>query len=73
MEFLSSSENQNTIEKLQKGLGKSYDLFIYGDKKAGIKPGNIRVYGTIAGQREVLRSRKKLQAQLLEEEDQREM
>ena len=73
MEFLTSTENQKTIEKLQKGLGRSYDLFLYGDKKSGIKPGNIQVYGAIAGQREVLRSRKKLQAQLLEEEDQREM
>ena len=73
MEFLTSTENQKTIEKLQKGLGKSFDLFLYGDKKSGTKPGNIQVYGSIAGQREVLRSRKKLQAQLLEEEDQHEM
>ena len=73
MEFLTSTENQKTIEKLQKGLGKSYDLFIYGNKEAGIKPGNIQVYGTIAGQREVLRGRKKLQKQLLETEEQNEM
>ena len=73
MEFLTSTENQKTIEKLQKGLGKSYDLFLYGNKEVGIKPGNIQVYGTIAGQREVLRSRKKLQKQLLEDEEQSEM
>jgi len=68
MEFLTSSENQKTIRELQKGLGKSYDLFLYGDKNSGTKPGNLKVYGTIAGQKEVLRNRMKLQKQLEEEE-----
>lgn len=69
MENISSTENQKTIEKLKKGLGKSYDLFLYGDKASGTKPGNIQVYGTIAGQREVLRNRRMLQRQLEDEKD----
>lgn len=69
MENISSTENQKTIEKLKKGLGRSYDLFLYGDKASGTKPGNIKVYGTIAGQREVLRNRIMLQRQLDDEEN----
>lgn len=68
MEFLTSSENQKAIKELRKGLGKSYDLFLYGDKNSGTKPGNLSVYGTIAGQKEVLKNRLKLQKQLEEEE-----
>lgn len=71
MENISSTENQKTMEKLKKGLGRSYDLFLYGDKESGTKPGNIQVYGTIAGQREVLRERRNLQRRL-EDEEQRE-
>lgn len=68
---ISSTENQKTMKKLKEGLGRSYDLFLYGDKESGTKPGNIQVYGTIAGQREVLRERRNLQRQL--EEDEREL
>lgn len=66
---ISSTENQKTINKLKQGISRSYDLFIYGDKKAGIKPGNIYTYGAIRGQRQVLAERKQLQKQLLEEEN----
>ncbi len=71
MENISSTENQKTMEKLKKGLGRSYDLFLYGDKASGTKPGNIQVYGTIVGQREILRERRNLQRRL-EDEEQRE-
>lgn len=50
-------------EKILEGLQNSYnnywDIFLYGDKKSGTKPGNIYVYGAIAGTREVAKSRMK--------------
>jgi len=57
MEFISSKKNLETIEKLQGGIDRTWDAFIYGDKKAGIRPGNIQVYGMLTGQREVLNER----------------
>ena len=69
MEFLSSRGNEKTIKELEKGLGVSWDLFLYGDKKSGTKPGNLQVYGTIAGQREVLKRRKAMQKELEDQPD----
>ena len=63
MERINEYNNKKTIKKLNDGLNKSWDLFLYGDKASGTKPGNIQVYGTIAGQREVLKQREFLQEQ----------
>lgn len=64
MTNITERENNNAIEKLKKGLNTSFDIFLYGDKESGTKPGNISVYGTIAGQREVLKRRLKLQEEI---------
>lgn len=61
MERINEYNNKKAIKELKKGLDTSWDLFLYGDKASGTKPGNIQVYGTIAGQREVLRSRLNMQ------------
>ena len=70
MENINEQNNERTIKNLQKGLNTSWDIFIYGDKESGTKPGNVKVYGTIAGQREVLAERQELQKQFKEEQDQ---
>lgn len=70
MENINEFSNEKTIKSLQKGLNKSWDIFLYGDKSSGTKPGNVKVYGTIAGQREVLKERQNLQKQFQEEQDQ---
>ena len=70
MENINEINNKKAIKNLQKGLDKSWDIFLYGDKQSGTKPGNVQVYGTIAGQREVLEERNKLQKQFMEEQDQ---
>ena len=79
MTNITERENNNAIKKLKEGLNTSFDIFLYGDKKSGTKPGgketkpggkgtkpgNILVYGTIAGQREVLKGRLKLQEEIM--------
>ena len=70
MENINERDNEKAIKKLQKGLDKSWDIFLYGDKASNTKPGNVKVYGTIAGQREVLKGRQNLQKQFMEEQDQ---
>ena len=69
MENINEYNNTKAIKNLQKGLDKSWDIFLYGDKSSGTKPGNIKVYGTIAGQREVLEKRRRLQMQFQEEQE----
>lgn len=68
---INENQNEKSIKALKKGLDTSWDLFLYGDKTSNTKPGNIRVYGTIAGQREVLKERKALRAELSSEEQQK--
>lgn len=68
---ISENENEKSIKALKKGLDTSWDLFLYGDKASNTKPGDIRVYGTIAGQREVLKGRMKLRAELSSDEQQK--
>ena len=70
MENINEYNNAKAIKNLQKGLDKSWDIFLYGDKDSNTKPGNVKVYGTIAGQREVLQQRRELQKQFQEEQDQ---
>ena len=70
MENINEYNNAKTIKNLQKGLDKSWDIFLYGDKASKTKPGNVKVYGTIAGQREVLENRQNLQKQFQEEQEQ---
>lgn len=65
MTNITERENNNAIKKLKAGLNTSFDIFLYGDKESGTKPGNISVYGTIAGQREVLEERLKLQKEIM--------
>ena len=65
MTNITERENNNAIKKLKEGLNNSFDIFLYGDKKSGTKPGNILVYGTIAGLREVLEERIKLQKEIM--------
>ena len=57
------NQNQKTLEALQEGYNKCWDIFLYGDKESGTKPGNIYVYGAIVGQREVAKSRMKAMEQ----------
>jgi len=57
------SDNDRAIKKLKEGLNTSWDIFLYGDKASNTKPGNIYVYGTIAGQREVIKERIKAKEQ----------
>lgn len=60
---MNEKENLRAINKLEEGLNTSWDLFLYGykspdgDKRKDIKPGDIRTYGTIVGQREVRQAR----------------
>ena len=61
---ITSEQNERALNALQKGYNKSWDLFLYGDKEKGIKPGRIETYGTIVGQREVAKNRLKLREQL---------
>lgn len=61
MERINEYNNKKAINNLKKGLDTSWDIFLYGDKASGTKPGNIQVYGTIAGQREVLKERVAMQ------------
>ena len=70
MENINEYNNAKAIKNLQKGLDKSWDIFLYGDKASNTKPGNVKVYGTIAGQREVLENRQNLQKQFQEEQEQ---
>ena len=70
MENINERNNEQAIKNLQKGLDTSWDIFLYGDKASNTKPGNVKVYGTIAGQREVLQGRRQLQKQFKEEQDQ---
>ena len=70
MENINEYNNERAIKSLKKGLNTSWDIFLYGDKESGTKPGNVKVYGTIAGQREVSENRKELQKQFQEEQDQ---
>lgn len=65
---ITEKQNQKTIEGLYDGLNSSWELFIYGDKKSGVKPGNVQVYGSIVGQREVIARREDLQ-QVLEAQE----
>lgn len=50
-------KNEKTLELLQDGYNTCWDKFLYGDKASGTKPGNIYVYGAIAGIREVAKER----------------
>ena len=70
MDNINEHDNQRAIKKLQKGIDTSWDLFFYGDKDSNTKPGNMQVYGTIVGQREVLEGRKRLQEQFDNENNQ---
>ena len=70
MERINESQNLKTIKKLNQGLDRSWDLFLYGDKQSNTKPGNLQVYGTIVGQREVLNQRLKLQKEFEEQNNQ---
>ncbi len=54
-------DNEKAIKKLHEGLDRTWDLFLYGDKESGIKPGRVETYGCIMGQREVLKQRRKMQ------------
>lgn len=69
MERITEYNNKKTINSLKKGLNTSWDIFLYGDKESGTKPGNIQVYGTIAGQREVLKDRLNLQEKFNSQEN----
>jgi len=60
---ITEKQNDVAISNLKKGLDSSWDTFLYGNKEYNIKPGNIRVYGTIAGQREVLKNRMAIKEQ----------
>ncbi|MBQ3048152.1 MAG: hypothetical protein IJD48_03970 [Clostridia bacterium] len=57
------NQNQKALEALQEGYDKCWDIFLYGDKESGTKPGNIYVYGAIVGQREVAKARMKTMEQ----------
>ena len=70
MENINEHDNEKAIKKLQKGIDTSWDIFLYGDKASGTKPGNVKVYGTIAGQREVLKDRQNLQKRFGDEQNQ---
>ena len=65
MTNITERENNNAIKKLKEGLNTSFDIFLYGDKKSGTKPGNPFVYGAIVGLREVLEERIKLQKEIM--------
>ena len=67
METITMESNEYTIKKLNEGIDRSWDTMIYGDKEKGIKPGNIFVYGTIVGQREVKDNRIMLREKLKKE------
>lgn len=60
--------NEKTLDALKVGIDRSWQTMFYGDKEKGIKPGNIFVYGTIAGQREVAMDRLLLREKLLKEQ-----
>jgi len=66
MKEITYNQNEKTLEALQNGYNTSWDIFLYGDKKSGTKPGNIYVYGTIAGQKEVAKSRLTMREKLLQ-------
>ena len=69
MEKIGVKENELAIKKLHEGIDRSWDLFIYGDKEHGIKPGRVEVYGAIAGMREVGKQRVKLRETLENEKE----
>lgn len=65
MDTITFEENERTLEALQNGYDRMSDLFIYGDKERGIKPGNIQVYGKKVGIREVAKERQALREKML--------
>lgn len=65
MTNITERENNNAIKKLEEGLNTSFGIFLRGDKKSGTKPGDVFVYGAIAGLREVLKGRLKLQEEIM--------
>ena len=83
MTNITERENNNAIEKLKEGLNTSFDIFLYGDKKSGTKPGgketkpggkgtkpgNVFVYGAIVGLREVLEERLKRQKEMMDRDE----
>ena len=64
MKEITFKENEKTLETLQKGYDKMSNIFLYGDKASGTKPGNIQVYGKMVGIREVARERLALREKL---------
>ena len=58
-----TNKEQKTLEGLQNAYNNYWDIFLYGDKASGTKPGNIYVYGAIAGTREVAKDRMKAMEQ----------
>lgn len=69
MEFISKSDNEKAIKALKKGQDISWNIFWYGDKESGTRPGDINVYKTIAGQKEVLKGREELKKQMEQSEE----
>lgn len=63
---ITTQQNEKAIRKLKNGISRSYDIFMNGAQ--GIRPGDIRTYGAICGQKQVLAERLKLQKELLEQE-----
>ena len=57
-----TNKEQKTLEGLQKAYNNCWDIFLHGDG-SGTKPGDIRVYGVIAGIREVAEGRMKAMEQ----------
>ena len=69
MEKITYESNEKTLDTLKKGYDNMWDLFFYGDKKSNTKPGDIRVYGAIAGQRQVAMNRLLLREELTKENE----
>ena len=66
---MTEKENEKAIKALEKGLPRAWDLFLYGDREKGIKPGRIETYGTIVGMREVRKNRLSLREELARQQE----
>ena len=65
---INERDNEKTIKKLEGGINKGWELFLYGDKENNIRPGRIETYGIIKGQQEVLSERLKIREEMREDQ-----
>ena len=65
---ITEKENEETIRKLDRTSDTAWKLFLGGDEKAGIRPGDIRIYAKIAGMREVKEGRIELREEFRQEQ-----